>query len=180
MNVNELENMTLGYLGENEVTEVEFDFTEWVSEYGEGTLSLLFQRPSDEGAYPINLPQEDGIATWVISSTELSQRGEGKLQLVYVVNEQIKKSAVVKVFVNYSLADSLTPPSPYENWVEDVEQIKSEVEGMKDEAYQYSVNASESAQEARNEADRAQLIVDSMTLTTTYSNGKLTIGISEV
>lgn len=110
----------IGYEGENKVEEVQFDFSEWVQDYGSGTIVLLHQRSADPAPYPVTLTTEGNVATWSLSSADTQYKGWGAAQLVYTVGEAIKKSAVYRTLNNASLGDSTDPPEPWETWVDEV------------------------------------------------------------
>lgn len=110
----------IGYEGENKVGEVQFDFSEWVQDYGSGTIILLHQRSADPAPYPVTLTTEGNVATWTLSSADTQYKGWGAAQLVYTVGEAIKKSAVYRTYNNASLGDSTDPPEPWETWVDEV------------------------------------------------------------
>lgn len=110
----------IGYEGENKVEEVQFDFSEWVQDYGSGTINLLHQRSADPAPYPVTLTTEGNVATWTLSSADTQYKGWGAAQLVYTVGEAIKKSAVYRTYNNASLGDSTDPPEPWETWVDEV------------------------------------------------------------
>ena len=110
----------IGYEGENKVEEVQFDFSEWVQDYGSGTIVLLHQRSADPAPYPVTLTTEGNVATWTLSSADTQYKGWGAAQLVYTVGEAIKKSAVYRTYNNASLGDSTDPPEPWETWVDEV------------------------------------------------------------
>ena len=110
----------IGYEGENKVEEVQFDFSEWVPDYGSGTNILLHQRSADPAPNPVTLTTEGNVATWTLSSADTQYKGWGAAQLVYTVGEAIKKSAVYRTYNNASLGDSTDPPEPWETWVDEV------------------------------------------------------------
>ena len=118
MNVEQTKPVTIGYSGENAVAAVQFDFSKWQQLYGAGLLSLIILRPKDTDAYPAPLEVDGTTATWTVSETDTAIRGHGEAQLVYIVDEQIKKSAVFDFNVEKSIMASVDPPDPYQTWLE--------------------------------------------------------------
>ena len=58
--------LQVGYQGENEVTDVLFDISSWITEFGEGVAQLRVKRPgnSEEESYVLSLTITDGIAIY--------------------------------------------------------------------------------------------------------------------
>lgn len=120
--------IVIGREGENKATTLEFDYSSWVSLYGEGNVILKLQRPNDSVPYPIECSTNEGVAIWIIDSTALAQVGKGKLELDYYVGEIIKKSKIFKVIIHESLATEGDPPDPYQSWLDSVIEAKDEAE----------------------------------------------------
>lgn len=206
MKVNELNGVNIGYVGENEVESVEFDFSEWVEEVGEGgTISLLVKRSMDAYSYPVILNVDGYVATWTITSIDTAQNGRGVAQLTYLLNPKKKKSAVFGFTVYNSIEDSSIPPDPYENWLDQLTDIAAETQenaesasrsassasgyaeeasGSADSARGYADNASGYADDARGYAEQimgmsatANTLAEGSSATASYQNGVLTLGI---
>ena len=162
INVNRIPTITIGYLGENIVTQITFNYSQWKASYGEGTLSLVFKRNGDSMAYPIFLEHdlENYQATWTVTNTDVAKVGVAEAQLVYVVNgEAIKKSEIFTVNVKNSLENGETPPDPYQSWLDDVYEVADEVVQTKAEMIEYVEDAKidinhsvETAEEYKNSA----------------------------
>ena len=88
------EKLLLGQQMENEVTEVVFDFSDWATEYGSGTISLSVQRPGDSQPYDVELDVDGTDATWSVSAQDTAHHGTGEIQLTYTVGTLVKKSGV--------------------------------------------------------------------------------------
>ena len=143
-------NVGIGYVGENLVTEIAFDFTDWLEEYGEGAPVLRFRRNGDDQAYPVTLTLEEGnLAIWTVTNTDLFFQGDGEGQLQYVVDEAVKKSRIFKVAVERSLETTEEEPDPYDDWMDALIQLTSESETN---AYNASVSATNAATSEANAA----------------------------
>ena len=192
---------SIGRRGENGVTKVEFDFSEWVEEFGVGVVSLLVKRPTDSSAYPVIVTLEGNTAVWMVSSTDTAFKGNGKAEFVYTVNEQIAKTRVFSTQIMEDIGEpSPTPPDPYETWLDtlvgsanDVEQDASDADAAKIAAEtaqgkaEDAQTAAETAQDAI-EQDLAAFTAPTATATTLipgsqatadYSNGVFTFGIPQ-
>lgn len=112
--------LQVGYQEENEVTDVLFDISAWVEEYGGGTAGLRVKRPqnSEEESYELSLPISENVATWTVSETDTYNRGNGKVQLKYYVGSALKESAVYTYKVGKSIVGSDNPVDPFDTWIE--------------------------------------------------------------
>lgn len=129
--------LLLGRAGENNVRQIEFDYTPWYEEFGEGDIGLLHKRNGDAEPYPITVTlHDDHTCTWDVTNVDTAKKGFGRLQVVYLIDEQVKKSRVYKTHTLESVQEtSYKPPDPYESWVEEIlagliefNQGKTEVE----------------------------------------------------
>lgn len=127
--------IALGRLGENEYTVVRFDVSAWLSEYPEAVIGLYNQRPSDNAAYPVaGISVDGGIASWTVTSAELTQTGEGKCELVAIAGEVLAKSAIFRTMVFDALDGSGEAPEPWEEWQQQLIILKNEAEQAADRA----------------------------------------------
>lgn len=137
MNVTNMPNNTIGFGGENGVTEVVLNFGKWAEEYGQGAISLLVKRAMDTHPYPAVLETEGTTATWVITDVETSYKGHGEAQWIYTVGEQIKKSAVFGFNVDRSLNSPVAEtPEAYQTWVDDMIALGAGVEQIAEQVYE--------------------------------------------
>ena len=120
--------INLGRQGENDITEIVFDYSGLVEEYGEGTLSCIVQRKKTDDPYPTILTVDNHMATWSVSSTDTAYAGTGKIQLSYMVDQQIKKSIIYKTKVEPSIIPtSEEPPEPIKNYLDQMVEIGTQV-----------------------------------------------------
>ena len=82
----------IGWQGENEVVTVQFDVSGWSDLYGNGTFTLINQRPTETVGYPCTVTVADNIVSWVVKAVDVFIEGNGHVQLTYTVNGQIAKS----------------------------------------------------------------------------------------
>ena len=178
----------IGYEGENVVTQIDFNLQMWIDEYGLGGVTLLVLRHGDKDAYPVPLMIEDGVASWSITKTDTAKVGRGAIQLKYVVDEKIKKSPIFEVSCLNSLDDSDTVPDPYDSWLAtltdlstlvtakvaeslvnaDIAQMAANISAQAasqsaqsaDAAQKSELNALESAQASKSEADKSKIYAE--------------------
>lgn len=112
--------LIIGWQGENEVTQVQFDVSGWKDTYGTGTFSLLNQRPTETIGYPCTVTEEDGIVSWVVKDVDVAKEGTGHVQLTYTVGETLAKSEQYFTLIRKSINVSEEIPEPYPDWFADV------------------------------------------------------------
>jgi len=127
--------IALGRLGENEYTVVRFDVSAWITEIPGAVIGLYNQRPGDADAYPIAaIAVEDSVATWTVTSAELTQTGEGRCELVAIAGEVVAKSAIFRTIVFDALDGSGEAPEPWEEWQQQFIILKDAAEHAADRA----------------------------------------------
>lgn len=139
--------LLIGYAGENNIDAVDFDFSAWVTAYGEGEIYLEIMRAKDTAPYLAILAVDGTVARWTISDVDTAKHGPGVAQLVYQPTGATKKSAIYKFFV----VKSLTEPGGDDPWgpiIERMEEILAEVQEQAAAADQSAQDASGSAEDA--------------------------------
>ncbi|MBQ3990585.1 MAG: hypothetical protein II630_07050, partial [Bacteroidales bacterium] len=150
----------IGRRGENEVTEVVFDFTEWQEQFGTGVIDLYVKRNLDVDAYPVVLSVDGTVATWLVTAADTDVVGNGKIEFVYTVDQKVAKSAVFPFFVGEDIGESSPePPEHYQSWLEQLTELGAETQANAQAAAQSASEAAESASEAAESA--AQVAEDS-------------------
>ena len=159
--------LKLGYLGENEVLQVAFDYGAWISKYGDGSLLLVVKRNGDSLGYPVLLEEQDErTAVWTVKNTDVAKIGKGEAQLEYVVDEAIKKSSIFEFEVENSLADEGEAPEPYESFLDQVIEVSAQALEYKNDAKK---SASEASDYATESAKQAGLSADSASEASGYA-----------
>ena len=113
--------VTLGRRGENMARQVVFDLSAWVDVYGVGTVHAIAQRAGDASPYPVSIEQTDTAAIWTVNSADTAVVGDGKVELLYTVDDVVVKSEIWQTSVLDALTDDTTePPEAASGWVEQV------------------------------------------------------------
>ena len=141
-------NVMVGQQDENEVREVVFDFSDWYTTYGSGTISLAIQRPKDEWPYEGTLTVDNSThkATWEISDTDSAYAGIGQIQLSYTVGTAVKKSVVYRFTVYKSLGalGNVITPIQIQTFIDEVtealEDMQEELNDVKQDLLQVYVS----------------------------------------
>lgn len=128
----------IGRVGENLATDVVFDISPWIQEYGEGTAELVINQNSE--TYPQYTTRENNLIKWKVTNSNTTDAGMGKCELFYLVNEIKVKSAIYDFIVTNSLdyEEGAEPPAAFESWVEEVIEnavyIKENIERAEENA----------------------------------------------
>ena len=156
------ERIEVGRLGENDANSISFDFAAWVEKYGDGNITMLFQRPTEALIYPIALSVNGTVATWTVSETDTAISGKAHATLIYTVDEVIKKSAEFFCMVEKVLSANGQPPEPYEDYLAQIvaagaaaEEAAGIAEGYAGSAEGYAADAKDYADAAKDSKDDA-------------------------
>lgn len=149
--------LDLGRRGETGVTEVVFDLSAWLEEFGAGTAALYVRRPDDAAAYPVALTIEDGSAAWAVSNTDTNVKGYGAAELVLSSDGVVKKSAVWPIYVGCDIGQPTgSPPDPYESWLETLTALGAQAQEDAQAAADSAADAASSASDAADSAEDAE------------------------
>ena len=173
----------LGRRGENLAVKVEFDYSAWITEFGDGEFRLYNMRSADTEGYPVTVDIEGTNATWNVTSADTAYEGIGECQVVYVVDEVIKKSAVYRTRVLPSITENGEPPEPLQPWMDIITQAVSEVDEDATNARMSELNAEAYKNQAEQSKDLAQAaayiavnaVKDTITITDPNNDGNLVI-----
>lgn len=161
------EPIIIGRQKENEVIQIEFDFSVWAEDYGEGTFTLTAMRSGETIPYDVVGLEVDSAAhkaIWTVSNADDAIAGYGEIQANYNKDSKVKESAIFATYSGRSLPTSGDSPSPLDDWMDDLREIKTEAitqtTAIKNEAVQQTTEIKNQAQTAANnakdEADRSQ------------------------
>lgn len=119
----------LGKKGENKVTQIIFDCSEFAEEYGIGTAQLFHWRPCDTVATPVAIEFEDNYIKWLITSGDTAAAGYGEAEIHWLVDDQLAKSVILETQIEKSLkVGGENPPEPIKYWydklIEDIEDVR--------------------------------------------------------
>ena len=113
--------LDLGYVGEENHTQVVIVCTSMFKKYPAATVTMVAKPPSGD-LYPVTLTKEDNTVVWNVSPGDIAYAGSGQFQLTFTNGTEIIK----REYGSYSVKPSLTatgePPEPIEDWIESVNQ----------------------------------------------------------
>lgn len=135
----------LGRVGENKTRCIEFDVRPWLVAQPDGFVQVYAVLPtasrrgyprscaSDPNGYLAATTMEEGIISWVITSTDTAVDGKGAIELIlYGKDGEIMQSMIAKTRISPSLSHSgphggcHCGPSPMQPWVDQAARIRME------------------------------------------------------
>ena len=145
--------LCLGRRGENEATQIVFDVSELVAQYGAGAAVVLNKRVNDANAYPVSTVQEGNRVSWIVTNTDTSYTGQGEAELLWYVNDTLAKTLVWTTFVAQDIGIPSGPtPDPFETWLDQL----TELAGTTEQNAQAAEAAQGAAETAQGKAEDAQ------------------------
>lgn len=110
----------VGKQGENGATQVVFDVSEMIETYGSGTAYVVVQRRGDAEPYLLdNTSQIGDKVTWTVSNVDTDVYGTGRVQLFWLINEQVAKTVTYQFYVEEALHDPQDAPVVPGGWISD-------------------------------------------------------------
>ena len=150
--------IVLGRQGEDQANKVLFPVRGWKELYGDGQFVVTVQRPDENDPYPVSSTLVGMFVEWIVGSADVEIPGRGKVELAYYTSDAVRVKSVVYHTVIYdSLGqNSLTPPEPWESWVDDVREAGADAIQAAEDAAASAEGAAQSADDARDAADDAR------------------------
>lgn len=120
----------IGYKGENKARCLVFDLTECVETFGDGGFVVSFIRQGDELPYLVTETDRlDNNAIWIITDTDTAVDGYGMVQLQYIVDDVVCKSALYRTVTFDSNGITGDVPDPYEDLLAQIAAYAAQAEG---------------------------------------------------
>ena len=116
----------LGYVGENLSTQVCFECDSVFAEYPDAVPGLFITPPKGND-YPGVAIRDGNNVLWNVTSGDLANKGKGEVQLSFVVDTVVKKSATCRFSVEKSIMSGGEPPDPITDWLQRAEQALGEI-----------------------------------------------------
>lgn len=126
----EVNQINIGYVGENHARCLVFDLTECVAQFGEGGFAISFIRHGDYLPYLVtDTDRLENNAIWLINSTDTAVEGYGMVQLQYIVGTTVVKSALYQTVTFASNEIPGNVPDPYEDLLTQIAAYAATAEG---------------------------------------------------
>ena len=108
--------LNLGFVGENEHTRVLIDAKKMYDQYPTASASLTVQPPEGE-AYPAVIERDGDFVVWDIVDSNLTEEGNGELQLAFTVGEVVAKTYIGRFRVCRSIIPTGEIPDPLDDFL---------------------------------------------------------------
>lgn len=105
--------VTLGRVGENGVSRLVMDVSDWERAFPGGILALFMERP-DHARYNAVVEQTNAGWAHILTAADLEITGRGYIQMQWLAGAQVKRSQIVNTYVLSSMGSLDSPPSPPE------------------------------------------------------------------
>jgi len=120
----------IGKRGENLARGIFMDVSDWITQYGAGSFSIIHQRSADSYPYIITPTLTDGKLYWAFSNIDTAYAGRGKAEVRYTVGSTLAKSVTFETMVSDCLENPGTAPDPYEDWLDTLEELADTISGQ--------------------------------------------------
>ena len=131
--------LDLGKRGENKVTQIEIDVSEWMRQYPYAGVSMYISQP-DTDVYLAAVETKNGILLWDVLDENTAVPGFGEAELVLTGRKGERlKSATAQIFVEDSFSED-TPgdaPEHMQTWLDKMAEHAATVTGGVEEAEEY-------------------------------------------
>ena len=165
--------IVLGRQGEDGANKVLFPVRGWKELYGDGQFVVTALRPDENDPYPVtthiyeeddpNVTRHGVFVEWIVGSADVEIPGRGKVELAYYTSDNVRVKSVVYHTVIYDALgqNSLTPPEPWQNWVDDVREAGADAIQAAEDAAASAEGAAQAADDARDAAGDAERYAES-------------------
>lgn len=123
--------LQIGYESEDNVTNVIFRYDEEWLLYGAGEFKIRVKRPCDTEAYNATQVVDDRTAmtlTMTVTDIELSVKGHGEMQVVYIGSDFAKKSPIYRYNVARAIDSEVVNP-PQGSIINELVQTVADIDG---------------------------------------------------
>ena len=119
--------ISIGFVGENEYTRVQFDALKVFDEYPSAIPSLSVVNPAGT-AYPAVVTHDGDYVIWDVQDSDLAVQGRGEAQLTFTSDGVVVKSYVFRTVIDRSVVANGETPDPVQNWLDEAADVLEEVE----------------------------------------------------
>lgn len=117
----------IGYVGENEHTQVRIDCGTIFAEYPEASAGMTIVPPAG-AAYPKVVTRDGDVVVWDVTDSDLASEGSGEMQLSFVVSNVVVKSCIAQICVQRSITGNGPAPDPMDDWLTEASETLAEVD----------------------------------------------------
>ena len=110
--------INLGRQGENAVSQVVFDVSSLITDYGAGEAAIVVRRPGETRTYTYEEVQQSGnYVVWLISNVDTEIAGNGQVQLFWMVGGAVAKSITYQTYTELALMNPTDMPVSEGGWL---------------------------------------------------------------
>lgn len=110
--------INLGRQGENEVSQVIFDVSELITDYGSGTAVVVVRRPTEITTYQHDDTVQSGdTVTWTVTNADTEIAGDGNVQLFWAVDDAVAKTITYQTYIEPALMNPTDAPVSPTGWI---------------------------------------------------------------
>lgn len=106
----------IGFVGENQHTQVRIDCLKLYEEYPHAAASLTVKPPKGD-SYPAVVVRDGNTVVWEITDSDLIYDGNGEIQLSFTVDEVVAKSYVGRIKISRSITPTGEVPEPLDDFL---------------------------------------------------------------
>ena len=107
--------LTLGYVGENDHTQIRINCASVFADYPAAVVSMTVKAPSGV-VYPREVETDGQVVIWTITDSDTASAGNGQIQLTFTEDGTIVKTVIAVTTVRASLVGDNPPPDPITDW----------------------------------------------------------------
>lgn len=116
----------LGFVGENNYTEVVIDCKPVFDEYPSAVASMSVTNPAGQ-SYPVIVTRDGDNVSWTVTAADLTKKGHGELQLSFMDGTMIVKSFVAETKIERSIVPEGETPGPIDNFIDRANAVIAEI-----------------------------------------------------
>lgn len=121
--------LTLGYVGENDHTQIRINCASVFADYPAAVVSMTVKAPSGV-VYPREVETDGQIVIWTITDSDTASAGNGQIQLTFTEDGTIVKTVIAVTTVRASLVGDNPPPDPITDWIDEAGEALAKLEGL--------------------------------------------------
>lgn len=128
--VSNLTRLALGRQGENGVTNIKIDVSDWLEKWPDGAFSIAHMPYGATMPYvPTNTYMDGPVLVWPVTSSDTAVPGLGRVEVRCTVGDVLKKSAVADGAVEKGIPNATGDvPTPLQDWVNRIDSTIKNVE----------------------------------------------------
>lgn len=117
----------IGYVGENQHTQVRIDCKDLFKEYPDAAVSAAIVSPAGQ-SYPKVATVDGSTVVWDVADSDLAAEGDGEIQLTFTEGGVVAKTAVARFNVYRSITAEGPAPDPVDDWLQEASEALEDIE----------------------------------------------------